>query len=158
MLRTNKKSGELVRRGETVAIIGGGQKIAKLLIAEEDIKQIQLNQFVLFNLNTDKDALYEGLVTKIYPSFDDLEQSFIIEARFKESTDKLYHNTQLQANIIIGQKENTWVIPADYLIPGDSVQLSNGDVQSVQVGVRYDRWAEVLNGVGADDVIQKPKI
>ncbi|MEO1255238.1 MAG: hypothetical protein AAFY41_10190, partial [Bacteroidota bacterium] len=44
VLQVYKEEGDLVRRGEVVALIGGGQKLAKLFVSEEDINGIALNQ------------------------------------------------------------------------------------------------------------------
>ena len=70
----------------------------------------------------------------------------------------LYHNTQLQANIIIGEREDTLVIPSAYLVHGDSVKLKNGSVRSVQVGIRNEQWVEIVAGVNDSDVLRKPKV
>ncbi|MEO1054494.1 MAG: HlyD family efflux transporter periplasmic adaptor subunit [Bacteroidota bacterium] len=157
VLQVLKKPGELVRRGEVVAVIGGGEKRAKLYISEEDIREIALNQTVVVDLNTEIGKTYEAEVAKIFPSFDEVEQSFIVEATFKSEPAVLYHNTQLQANIVIGQRENAWVIPTQFLSPGDSVQLESGTRQYVQVGLRNDQWVEILGGVKPADVLQKPE-
>ena len=151
-----KEEGDLVKRGEAVALIGGGQKLARLLVSEEDINTIALNQTVVLNLNTDQHKTFEGIISKIYPSFDLVEQSFIVEAAFTEEPDLLYHNTQLQANIIIGKRKSTLVIPTDYLTEGDSVKLKNGSFQSVRTGIRNDQWVEILGGIDESDVLNRP--
>ena len=158
VLQTYKQEGDLVRRGEVVALIGGGQLLAKLFVSEEDINEIALNQLVVLNLNTDQGQTYEGVISKIYPSFDQVEQSFIVEATFVDLPALLYHNTQLQANIIIGEREGTLVIPSAYLVHGDSVKLKNGSVRSVQVGIRNEQWVEIVAGVNQSDVLRKPKV
>ena len=156
VLKVYKEEGDLVKRGEVVALIGGGKKYAKLFVSEEDIREINLNQHVVLNLNTSKNETYGGVVSKIFPSFDDIDQSFIVEASFLDMPEVLFHNTQLQANIIIDQKEGALVIPSQYLSEGDSVQIKNGSLKFVEVGIRNDQWVEVLEGITAEDVIQKP--
>ena len=155
VLQVFKEPGELVRRGEAVAKIGGGEKRIKLFVSEEDIQEIQVNQAVVVNLNTDRSRIHEAKVVKIFPSFDDVEQSFIVEAAFLQDPPRLYHNTQLQANIIIGQKTDAWVIPSRFLTPGDSVKVKGGNLQYVEVGLRNDQWVEILGGIDAEAVLQK---
>ena len=146
-----------MRRGEVVAKIGGGKMLAKLYIAEEDIREIDLNQSVMISLNTDEEQYYEGVVSKIYPSFDEIEQSFIVEASFKSQPPSLYHNTQLQANIIIDERQDAMVIPTQFLAGEDSVMTKKGGLQFVKVGIRSDQWVEILDGINNDDILQKPK-
>lgn len=156
VLQVYKKEGDLARRGEVVALIGGGQKLAQLFVSEEDINAIRLNQSVVLNLNTAQNSNYEGSISKIYPSFDQVEQSFIVEAIFRQKPELLYHNTQLQANIIIDEREGALVIPTSYLAEGDSVRLQNGDIKAVQVGIRNDQWVEVMGGISLADALRKP--
>jgi multidrug efflux pump subunit AcrA (membrane-fusion protein) len=157
VLQVFKQPGELVRRGEVVAKIGGGVKLAKLYVSEEDIKEVVIDQTVVFNLNTDRENVYEGSISKIYPSFDEIEQSFVVEATFKKGPSTLYHNTQLQANIIIDQRTDALVIPRQFLSEGDSVTTKGGVLRYVQVGIRNEQWVEILDGVDPGDVLLKTR-
>lgn len=157
VLKVFKQPGELVRRGEVVALIGGGPKLARLFVAEEDIEAIALGQQVFINLNTQKEINFEGSITKIYPSFDEIEQSFVVEASFKNAPDKIYHNTQLQANILIDQVKDALVIPSDYLSEGDSVYVEGTGRKYVEVGIRNDLWIQVKSGLDETYTLLKPK-
>ena len=157
VLEVYKKAGELVRRGEAVAKIGGGTQLIKLFVAEEDINEIALNQEVIFNLNTSKEATYEAVVYKIYPSFNEQEQSFEVEALVKKGPKQLFHNSQLQANIVIGKRADAWVIPKQYLLQGDSVMLKNGDRQAVQTGLRTGQWVEIIEGLNPQTELIMPE-
>jgi multidrug efflux pump subunit AcrA (membrane-fusion protein) len=158
VLQVYKQPGELVRRGELVAKVGGGDKLVKLFIAEEDIQKVAINQTAVLSLNTDKDKIYTSTISKIYPSFDEIEQSFVVEAKFNQPPSRLYHNTQLQANIIIDQKEEAWVIPSQFLSEGDTVHTKEGESRHVQVGIRNEKWVEILEGLDQNDVLLKPGI
>ena len=148
-----KNQGEYVRRGETIAKIGGGNPIIKLSVAEEDIKQIRVNNKVIVSLNTDKQKTFNARISKIYPAFDDKEQSFILEAVFDQMPENLFYNTQLQANIIVNEKRNALVIPAKFLAGGDTVQLANGNRTVITKGISNNDWVEVLRGVTEKDEI-----
>ena len=148
VLQIFKTNGDLVRRGETVAEIGAGNFVIKLFISEDDINSIKVGQDVYVELNTEKNKSYKAGISKIYPAFDPKEQSFIAEARFVEPVTNLKSGTQLQANIVIRQKERALVIPANYLLPHDYVNISNKKEKvKVQVGIRTPEWAEIISGL-----------
>lgn len=156
VLNVFKEQGELVRRGETIAKLGGGSTLIKLFIAEEDIKLIRLGQQVKVTLNTDENQIYEASVSKIYPAFDPQEQSFIAEATFNDQTRKLFVGTQLQANIIVNDLKNTLVIPSAYLLPGNKVQLKK-EQQPVEVGIKNIEWVSITKGLDITTKIFLPK-
>jgi multidrug efflux pump subunit AcrA (membrane-fusion protein) len=150
-----KKDGDLVRKGDVVADLGAGLQIARLLIAEEDIQRIQLGQRVLVSLNTDKVHIFNAMVTKIYPSFNTNDQAFIAEATFDPLPPNLRNGTQLQANIILGEKQHALVIPTNYLLPGDSVILAADHSHiPVKTGIRTLEWVEITGGLRDNQSIQ----
>ncbi len=152
VLKLLKKQGELVRRGEVIATIGGGKPLAKLFVAEEDINRIEIGQEVAVALNTNQNHAEKAIITKIYPAFDELEQSFICEAQF-QSLPKLYAYTRLQANVVIDKKDEALAIPSEYLLKGDSVMTQGGKMLAVNIGLRNGEWAEVLSGLQGKEVI-----
>ena len=154
VMNVYKKRGELLRKGEAVAKIGQGDYIIKLFISEEDITKIQLNQTVIVSVNTYLDRTFKAKVSRIYPSFNESEQSYLIEARFDELPEKLFSGTQLQANIKTSKKNNVLLIPTAYL-KNNKVQLENGDLIDVEVGFSDDKWTEIKSGVSENDVILK---
>jgi len=149
VFQIQKKEGELVKRGEPVAEIGSGKYIAKLFIVEEDINKLKPGQEVYIELNTEKNKSYKAYLSKIYPYFDDKEQSFIAEAIFNEPIANLKSGTQLQANIKTNEKADAMVIPAEYLLPGDFILDKKTGQVKVTVGIRTTEWVEILTG--ADD-------
>lgn len=156
ILNIFKEQGELIRRGESLAKIGSGRTIARLFLAEEDINLIAVGQKTKISLNTDKDHPVDAVVSKIYPSFDFSEQSFIIEAEFQEPEIRILANTQLQANIVIAEKQDALMIPAEYLHEGNRVVLTDNSEVAVQTGVRSGHWVEILSGIDETNTL-KPK-
>ena len=158
VLSISKKNGDLVKKGESIAIIGSGKTIAKLYVAENDIEKIQLGQQTLITLNTNKEKVYKAKVTKIYPSFDVASQSFIVEASFDDLPTQLKNATQLQANFIISQKKNLLVIPTIYLLDGDSVIAKNNHQKiAIKTGIRTLEWVEVLSGLNVNEKLKLPE-
>ena len=157
ILQIFKTNGELVKRGETLAEIGSGDFIIKLFVSEDDINRIQTGQEVYVELNTEKNKGYKATISKIYPSFDPKEQSFIAEARFIESVTNLKSGTQLQANIVIRQKKQALVIPTNYLLPGDYLITNNKKNKiKVQVGIKTTEWTEIISGLDENITLLRP--
>ncbi len=152
-----KKQGELVRRGEAIARIGSGDYIIKLFVAEDDIAKINLGQSVAIHINTYPDLTYRAHITKIYPGFDEAEQSYIVEAQFEQLPEKMFSGTQLQANISIGSRENVLVIPSEYVSNGNYVLLESGEEKRIETGSKNNTWTEVVSGITEAATIVKPK-
>lgn len=153
-----KKQGELIRRGEAVAEIGSGAFIIKLFVAEDDINKVNNNQVVLVHLNTNSNQTFKAKISKIYPSFNTAEQSYVVEAQFDQVPAKLFSGSQLQANIKTGSSKNVLVIPTAYLIRENYIILENDEERNVKIGRKNDDWTEVISGISEKDIIVKPKI
>lgn len=157
VLQVYKKQGELVRRGETIAKIGGGEILIKLYVAEEDINRVQVGQKTTISLNNIENQLFEAQVSKIYPAFDEQEQSYIIEAKFIQKPKKIFANTQLQVNILIDRKKKALLIPFNYLSMGDSVILESEKKVFVRTGINNGEWVEILEGLEESSILVLPK-
>ena len=154
-----KKEGELVRKGEAVALLGNTDSlIVMLLVDESGISKIKEGQTVLVELNTDKGKTYTAKVSRIYPYFDSASQSFKVEARFDEMVDHMIAGTLLQANIIVAKKDNALLIPRGCLSPGGKVTVKrNGRSETVtpQTGIVSTDWVEILSGLTTEDRVLK---
>lgn len=157
VLEITKKTGELAKKGELLARIGGGKLIVKLYIAEEDINKVSINQKAILALNTDAKKTYEAKVSKIYPSFNEKEQSFVIEVSFVNEVPKLLSGTQVQGNIVVEERKNTIIIPSRFLSDNNTVILENGEEKTVEIGIINSEWTEILNGVDENTTIVLPK-
>lgn len=156
ILRCLKKSGELVKRGEIIAEIGAGEFIARLQVTEEDINRIAPGQDAFVELNTSKNHAFRAKISKIYPAFDAQDQSFIVEARFAEPVAGLKAGTQLQANIVVGERKQTLVIPAKYLLSNDFVLTESGEKKQVTTGIKNADWVEITGGLAENEIIVLP--
>lgn len=158
VINVYKKQGELIRRGEAIAEIGSGAFIIKLFVAEDDIIKVNKNQTVYVHLNTNPNETFKARISKIYPSFNTIEQSYIVEAQFDQLPEKIFSGSQLQANIETGSSKNVLVIPTEYLIRENYVMLENGEERTIKTGRKNSDWTEVISGLSEDDIIVKPKI
>lgn len=155
VLNIYKKQGELVRKGEHLAKVGGGKSLVKLFVAEEDISKIKIGQKVAVNLNTLKGTDLTATINKIYPAFDDTEQSYIVEATFQNKPKTLFAGAQLQANIIVNLIEDALVIPSIYLKNG-KVRTSKNTEVDVKVGIVNFDFVQILEGLTEDTELYLP--
>lgn len=154
-----KRKGDLVRKGDALAVLGNGDALTILLnIDEASIAKIQLQQKVLVELNTQKGTTYTAHVSRIYPAFDEASQSYKTEALFDTIPPGAINGTLLQANIIVAHKDKTLLIPRSCLSPDGKVivQRRGGkDTIAVQTGIVSTDWVEVLQGVSVTDQLIK---
>lgn len=154
-----KKKGELVRKGEAVAILGNGTELKVILsIDEASVAKIKLEQKVLIELNTEKGKTYTASVSKIYPAFDVTTQAYTIEAAFDTVHSHIINGTLLQANIIVSHKDKAMLIPRSCLNGDGKALIKTGnkkDTITVQTGIISFEWVEVLSGISANDKILK---
>jgi multidrug efflux pump subunit AcrA (membrane-fusion protein) len=155
VLEVYKEAGELARRGESLAQIGGGDFLARLFVAEEDVHLLRIGQVTKIGLNTNKERVFDGTITAIYPSFDGANQSFKLEASFDKDGAMLFPGTQLQANIILSIREKVLTIPLEYLLDNNHVILEGGEVVAVTTGVRSGGWVEVTSGISDASRLQE---
>jgi multidrug efflux pump subunit AcrA (membrane-fusion protein) len=147
LLEVSKQAGELARRGELLARIGAGPLLARLYVAEEDINGVRVGQEVFLHLNTEPERAFRASVSRIYPAFDEREQSFVVEAAFAEAPAQLWPGTQVQANIVAARRPQALTLPRACLLPGDRVRLAGGEEVALSIGVRTQEWVEVLSGL-----------
>ncbi len=158
VMNVNKKTGDRVRNDDAIAVLATGKVIIKLDIAEDDIRRVQSGYRTEISLNSNKDRLYRGTITKIYPAFNTTDQSFVAEAEFDTVPPHLLNGTQLQANIVIGTKTNALVIPSYYLLNGGFVLLKDQkEKHSVGIGIQTLEWTEITSGLSETDILIQPR-
>lgn len=154
-----KRKGELVRKGEAVAVLGNPDSFKIVLhIDESSIAKVQLQQKVLIELNTQKGKIYTGHVSKIYPAFDVSNQAYTVEAIFDTADTSIINGSLLQANIIVAAKRKTMLIPRSCLTADGKVLLKTGnktDTVSIKTGIVSNEWVEVSAGLKTTDKIVK---
>ncbi|MFP9100504.1 efflux RND transporter periplasmic adaptor subunit [Flavobacterium sp. RHBU_24] len=153
-----KRKGDLVKKGEAVAVLGNASLMVVLDIDEASIAKVRLGQVVLVELNTEKGRTHTASVSKIYPAFNQEAQSYTIEAAFTKPQAGLINGTLLQANIIVDKKEKALLIPRSSLSPDGKVLVKREkemDTVQVKTGIIATDWVEVLDGLSLQDEIIK---
>lgn len=152
--KKNKELGDYVRKGDVIAVIGSPKNLyAFLSVDESNISKIKLNQEVIIELNTQKTKSYEGIISEIYPAFDEQTQSFYCKAEFTNPLDFKISGTQLTANIIIGNKANVLVIPRNYLGYGNKVNVEDSGIIIIKTGFISNDWVEIISGIDENSIL-----
>ncbi|GAA4325032.1 hypothetical protein GCM10023164_26350 [Christiangramia aestuarii] len=151
-----KKKGESVTTIEPIASLGSASVfVIEMLVDEVDIVKLQKGQQCFVVLDAYENEVFKAVIHKIYPKKDQMNQTFKVEARFTDIPPTLYPGLSGEANILIGQKENTLSIPRDYLIEDSKVSTDDGMIK-VQVGMENLEMVEILSGITKDTWIYRP--
>ena len=159
MYKKKKQLGDLAKKGDVIAVIGNPNKIYALLsVDESNISKIKLKQKVIIQLNTNKTKTYNGVVSQIYPAFDEQTQSFYCKIEFIDKLDFKISGTQLQGNIIIGNRKNVLVIPQNFLNYGNKVKVKDIGEIKVETGFISNDFVEIKKGLNENSIILAEKI
>ncbi len=152
----NKEVGDFISSQERFAELGSSDQFKlEMDIDEVDITKIEIGDSVLIILDAYVDQVFVATVSKIFPKKDDITQTFRVESSFLELPPKLYNGLAGEANIIVSRRNNTLVIPSDYLLPNDKVLTEDGE-KKVQVGLKNLEFVEILSGIDTTTTILKP--
>ena len=152
-----KQPGELVSPQEPLAFLGSTNDfIIEMSVDEVDITKLALRQTVLVTLDAYSDQVFEAKVTKIYPQKNIATQTFLVEATFIETPEKLFSGLSGEANIVISTKNSTLVIPRTYLTADGMINTDEGLIK-VETGLMDLQWVEILSGIDKNTNIYPPK-
>ena len=153
-----KNKGEIVNTQEPLASLGSDSVFAvDMLVDEVDIVKLKPEQEAFILLDAYEGEVFEAYIHKIFPKKDEINQTFKVEARFKDRPPILYPGLSGEANILIGKKKNTLSIPKDYLIDNSKVETEDG-VTPVTTGMENMEMVEILSGITKDTWIYKPSL
>lgn len=152
------KKGELVPLNSPVLMIGlPGTFKLELLVDERDIAKIRTGQKVYFETDVYAGKQFAATINKIIPVLQKESRSFQVEAAVLDSS-TFYPQSSVEANIIIRENVPALMIPADYLLKGDSVYLQQGkELRRIHIGThtKSGDWIEVTSGLQPGDIIAK---
>jgi len=151
--QTFREAGEGVHANEIVALIGdSGRRIIRLSVDQEDIDKIRTGQRVVLKTDLSGDKVYEATVTHIYPTMNESDQTFRVDAVFVQQLPPAFIHCSVEANIIIAVKPQANVLQREALAGEDSVWiLANGKEKkvSVRTGIATLDYVEILAGIDA---------
>lgn len=153
-----KEQGEMVSPQTPLAILGkAGEFLMELQVDEYDISKVKPGQKILISMDSYKEEVFEGKVSKIFPIMDSKTKTFKVEAVFTKAPARLFPNLTLEANIVTQVKEKTLVIPRNYLWNDTSVITIEEDTIPVKTGVKNFQFAEILDGISESTQLIRPR-
>ena len=160
IIKKHKTTGDYVRKGEVIATIANAKKVEAVLnVDENSIGKIKIGQAVFVQLNSNKNIIYNGKISEIISAFDEKTQSFICKVIFDKTIDNSLYGTQLEANILVGEKKNALLIPRNYVGFGNKVNVKGKDEYVIiKTGIVSTEFVEVLSGINENDVILPLKL
>lgn len=154
-----KEPGELVRRNEPVALLGeAGNVYLRLLVDELDIARVRTGQQVLVKIDLYPDQVFEARITKVYPKLIPEDQSFRVDAKFTGEKPEIFYGLNIEANIIISERDSVLTIPKSYLVGQDSVWVERGkDLEKIRIqkGVENFDLVEIRGGIDENTTIKQ---
>lgn len=153
-----KEKGELVTTQAPVALIGDDSSfLLELQVDEYDIARVREKQEVLIIMDSYKEQVFKGLLTKINPVMNERTKTFTVEAEFVTRPKVLYPFLTVEANIIIQTKPKALTIPRACLVDDSYVIAQDGERRLVTTGLKDYEKVEILEGLTPDEFILKPK-
>lgn len=150
--------GEYVTVTKPIAVVGDRDDFyVELEVDELDVGRVQAGQTVEFQFDSDKERVYEGKVESIDPFMNTGTRSFTVRCSLLNRPEKLYPNNSADANIVVRQRQDALVIPVSYVRRDSTVLLRSGESRKVVIGAMNFEFAEVLEGVSANDVLRLPE-
>ena len=152
-----KKQGELVRKGEAVALVGDANAVfAQLAIDESDFVKVQIGQEILIKIDVYKDKVFKAKVSKLYPKLNKADQTFRVDAEFTDEKPNAYYGMTIEANIVVSQNPRVLTIPKNYLVGNDSVWIEEGGEKKkikITKGVENLDLVEVKSGLNEKTIL-----
>ncbi|MFN6377850.1 MAG: efflux RND transporter periplasmic adaptor subunit [Flavobacteriales bacterium] len=155
-----KKNGDFVKKGDVIAEIADiNSLVAKLNVDETVVRRVEIGQKALVSLNVSGENIENARVQKIYPLYDDASQSYICDLVFDSIPSFSLVGTRLEANIIVGEKDNALLVPRAYLSYANTIHVKGEDTpRPVKVGIKGTEWVEILEGLeGNEELIMHKK-
>lgn len=152
-----RKEGELVNPQIPIAVIGQPDSFyLELQVNENDITKISVGQEIALTIEAFPEKVFSATVARIVPIMNERSRNFRVDARFAQMPAGLYPNLNVEANIVISQKENTLVIPRRFLSEDDHVWISETEKKKVKTGIRDYQKVEILEGIDSTTTVYMP--
>lgn len=155
IIKKLKFSGDYLKKGDVIAVIADENKVEGVLnVDENSIGKVKIGQTVFVQLNTNKNEVYNAKISEILAAFDEQTQSFICKVIFDKPLNTSLYGTQLEANILVGEKKNALLIPRNFLGFGNKVMVKGKDeAVIVKTGIVSTEYVEILDGITKEDVL-----
>ncbi|HTD41368.1 MAG TPA: efflux RND transporter periplasmic adaptor subunit [Mucilaginibacter sp.] len=155
-----KEKGEAVKGNEAIVMLGkSSDRLIRLAVDQQDIDRIKVGQQVLLKTDATRENIFKASVVRIYPTMNEADQTFRVDAAFNNQSQQSYIHTSVEANIIIQQKHQVLVVPSRFLLKGDSIKIKqDGRVRTIAIktGIHTLDEIEVLDGLNEQSELITP--
>lgn len=160
VLRRDGEIGEIAEIGQILFRVGVPNPLQVVAeVNEEDIPRVSVGQTVLFRTDAFPDQQLKGKVRELTPMGDVVAKTYRIKIALPQDT-PLKPGMTVEANVIVQEKPNVLLVPAD-AVQGTSVfVVADGYVrkQEVTVGIRGTRMFEIIEGLSENDRVAAPAV
>jgi|SRR5688572_16578384 len=128
-------------------------------VPEISLSLVKDGQTLQITLDALPDRAYDGRVYAINPLIDANGRSIVIRAQVPNKDGRLRPGMFARVRLFTSQSKDSFVIPEESLFPvGDDKYVykvvdSKATRQKVEIGQRREGRVEILNGLGAEDVV-----
>ena len=158
VLRADFQIGEVVGVGDAVFWVGQPRPLHITAdVNEEDIAKVKTGQKVLLRHEGFDDTALSATVSGITPKGDPISKTFRAYFDLPDTTPLLI-GMSVEANIVVHEKDNALLVPAEAVIENALYQVVNGRIAKtpVTIGVRGSRFVEILSGLDEKDTFVSP--
>jgi RND family efflux transporter MFP subunit len=143
------RPGALIDSGAPIAVLISTDRKVVARISEEDFTGIRLGQKASVRFLGYGDVLYDASVSKILPTADPATQRYEVFLNVDLPLERLIPGLTGEVSIVVGEHENTLIVPRRALFGGSLFVVKNGVVRLRHVVVGYVglNEAEILDGV-----------
>ena len=151
------KEGDLVNSTTLLMVIGDSQAYeVELQVDEVDISKIKKEQSVYYETDMYPNEIFQGQILYWYERVNPTNKTCRVIASIDPKGRTFFSGMSIEANIIIHEKKQVWVIPKDYLWNQTYVISNQGDTIKIQKGIEDLEYVEVISGLSPQQEIVKP--
>lgn len=154
IIRRDGEIGEFITAGQPVFWIAGKDLRISAEVDEEDIALIKPGQEVVISADSFPGTTQHGTVNHITPKGDPIARSYRVRIDLPLST-RLMIGMTAESNIVIRKNEQALLLPAS-AVHNQMIWVVEGNVvrqRGVVTGAQTDNLAEIVQGVGEDDLV-----
>jgi HlyD family secretion protein len=147
--------GELVPQSASLFKIGDVHKLVlECSVDEADIGRLVVGKKAAVSLYAFPKQVFHGDVFEILPDADRSKKSFLVKVRLEDAPPSLRIGMSAEVNIIVDERANALLAPAEAIDSSNSVWLLAGDrveKRTVVTGIRDMLRVEILSGLSDGD-------
>ena len=160
VLRRDGEVGQVLTAGQVLMTLSCCAPLrATVDVDEEDIGRVHKGQAVVLRADALPGRTLKGQVQDITPKGDPVSRSYRVRIQL-DKTEGLMAGMTVEANLIVTQREQAWLIPSTAVQKDTVWVVKDGRArkQTVRVGIAGTSKTEILSGLNPDTqvIVQPP--